>query len=312
MKKCVFIANCQQGPIKFLLRSVAQFNALYEIKDITPVHLWSPETTNGFPAIYNEADVIFTQPVFDDRYGLACTSKLAEFNKNSKNIPIIIYPNVEFMGFFPFATRIPIRCDKVFAPDSQCGIVLWCFINGYDRARAIKFCADFYNDDSNAKLYQDIYGIAVKRLEKVEITLAMDINASYLFRTRYTKDKLMLNRWHPTNIVYSFLANRLLTKLGIYENPVIPKREFLLQDEMPISSAVKNALGIQFDDGGCYYYMGMLLSHSEYISALYAFYNENGPTVEAAVKMNEDKLKVIDAIATSRGNDINITPLFHW
>jgi hypothetical protein len=312
MKKCVIIANCQQGPLKFLLRSVGSFNRSYTIVDIAPVHTWNMGNINNFTNHYSEADIILTQPIFDSKFAMANTSKLIEFNNSAKKIPVIIFPNMDFIGFAPFSTRIPIRTDKSFAPDAQCGIVLWCFINGYDREMATNFCRDFYRNESHADLYRSIYNVALKRLEDIERLLRMDANVSYLFRQRYMDEKLMLNRWHPSNIIYTFIANRLLASLDIYDKVITPKREFMLHDEMPISWAIKNALGIKFDDGECFYYLGQLLSLSEYISTLYSFYEENGPTVEAAVKMNEDKLRIISSIIASDYNGLDIAPLFRW
>ncbi len=312
MKKCVFIANCQQGPLKFLLRSLDEFNRLYSIVDIVPVHQWSGEESNSFESIYNDVDVIFTQPVFEEKYGLASTSQLIRFNKSTRNIPVIIFPGIDFIGYSPFSTRIPIRTDRAFAPDAQCGIVLWCFLNGYDRAKATKFYHDFCRDNVHSEFYKTVYGLALKRLENAERMFYMDTHVSYLFRNVYVREKLMLNRWHPSNVVYTYLANRLLAGLGICEKVPVPKREFMLHDEMPVSSAVKEALGIEFDDGGCFYYMGFLLSQSEYVSSLYTFYKENSPTVEAAAKMNEEKLKVIDRIISGNYSGLDLSPLFHW
>jgi len=149
-------------------------------------------------------------------------------------------------------------------------------------------------------------------LENAERLWCMNTNVSYLFRNVYAHEKLMLNRWHPSNVVYTYLANRLLAGLGICETVAAPKREFMLHDEMPVPVAVKEALGIKFDDGGCFYYLGQLLSHGEYVSSLYAFYRENGPTVEAAAKMNEDKLKLIDSIISNSHDGLDLAPLFHW
>ena len=312
MKKCVIIGNCQQNPIKLLLRTVDSFNRSYTIVDVAPVHMWNTDNINNFPNQYNEADIILTQPIFDSKFGMANTSELIEFNNRAKKIPIMIFPNVDFIGFTPFSTRIPIRTDKTFAPDAQCGIVLWCFINGYNRDKAINFCRDFYRDESYAPLYKSIYDIALKRLENVEILLNINANVSYLFRHKYIYEKLMLNRWHPSNVVYTFIANRLLSNFDIYDEVITPKREFMVTDEMPISNAVKNALGIKFDDGECFYYLGYLFSLSEYVSTLYSFYGENGPTVEAAVKMNEEKLKTIGSIIASNYNGLDITALFRW
>jgi len=140
----------------------------------------------------------------------------------------------------------------------------------------------------------------------------MDANVSFLFRNKYMDEKLMLNRWHPSNVVYTFIANRLLSSLDIYDKVNTPKREFIVTDEMPISSAIKNALGINVDDGECFYYLGYLFSLSEYVTTLYSFYGENGPTVEAAVKMNEEKLKTIGGIIASNYNGLDITALFRW
>ena len=312
MKKCVIIGNCQQGPIKFLLRSVDSFNLSYTIVDLSPVHTWNMDNVNNFPNLYNEADIILTQPIFDSKFGIANTSELIEFNNRAKKIPIIIFPNVDFIGFTPFTTRIPIRTDKTFAPDAQCGIVLWCFINGYDRHKAVNFCREFYRNESYATLYKSIYNIALKKLENVEILLNINVNVSYLFRHRYMDEKLMMNRWHPSNVVYTFIADRLLSSFDIYDKVITPKREFVVIDEIPISIAVKNALGIKFDYGECFYYLGSLLSLSEYVSTLYSFYGENGPTVEAAVKMNEEKLRAIGNIITSNYNGLDVAPLFRW
>lgn len=312
MKKCVIVGNCQQGPIKFLLRSVDSFNRSYTIVDLPPVHTWNMDNVANFPSQYNEADIILTQPIFDSKFGMANTSELIEFNNSARKIPVIIFPNIDFIGFAPFATRIPIRTDKAFAPDAQCGIVLWCFINGYSRDKAINFCGEFYRNESHATLYKSIYDIALKRLENVETVFNMGANVSYLFRHRYMDEKLMLNRWHPSNVVYTFISNRLLSCFGIYDKVITPKREFMLHDEMPISNAVKNALGIKFDDGECFYYLGHLFSLNEYVSTLYSFYGENGPTVEAAAKMNEEKLKAIGNIIASNYNGLDIAPLFRW
>ncbi|MGO9022651.1 MAG: WcbI family polysaccharide biosynthesis putative acetyltransferase [Syntrophobacteraceae bacterium] len=312
MKKCLIVGNCQQGPIKFLLRSVDSFNRSYTIVDLAPVHVWNMDNINNFPHQYNDADIILTQPLFDSKFGMANTSKLIEFNESAKKIPIIIFPNIDFIGFTPFTTRIPIRTDKTFAPDAQCGIVLWCYINGYDRDKAINFCREFHSNGSHAILYKTIFDIALKRLENVETLLHMDANVSFLFRNKYMDEKLMLNRWHPSNVVYTFIANRLLSSLGIYDKVITPKREFTVTDEMPISNAIKNALGINFDDGECFYYLGYLFSLSEYVTTLYSFYGENGPTVEAAVKMNEEKLKTIGSIIAFNYNDLDITALFRW
>jgi hypothetical protein len=270
------------------------------------------DNVNDFPNQYNEADIILTQPIFDSKFGMANTSELIEFNNSARKIPVIIFPNIDFIGFAPFATRIPIRTDKAFAPDAQCGIVLWCFINGYGRDKASKFCSEFYRNESHATLYKSIYDIALKRLENVETVFHMGANVSYLFRHRYMDEKLMLNRWHPSNLVYTFIANGLLSCFDIFDKVITPKREFTLHDEMPISYAVKNALGIKFDDGECFYYLGHLFSLSEYVSTLYSFYGENGPTVEAASKMNEEKLKAIGNIIASNYNGLDIAPLFRW
>ena len=279
---------------------------------MAPVHTWNRDNINDFMNRYNEADIILTQPIFDSKFGMANTSKLIEHNNSAKKIPVIIFPTIDFIGFNPFVIRIPVRTDRTFTPDAQCGIVFWCFIHGYDRDKAINFCRDFYRNESYAGLYKSIYDTAVTRIETVERLLCPDMNVSYLFRYRYMDEKLMLNRWHPSNIVYTFIANRMLSSLGIYSNVIAPKREFMVHDEMPISNAVRNALGIKFDDGESFYYLGFLFSLSEYVSTLYSFYDENGPTVEATVKMNEDKLKIISSIIESDYKNLDISPLFHW
>jgi len=312
MKKCVIVGNCQQNPIKFLLRSVDSFNRSYRIVDVEPIHMWNMDNINNFIHQYNDADIIFTQPIFDAKFGIANTSNMIEFNNGAKKIPIIIFPNIDFIGFTPFTTRIPVRTDKTFTPDAHHGIVLWCYINGYDRDKTINVCNEFQRNESHADLYKTIFDIALKRLENVEMLLHMDANVSFLFRNKYMDEKLMLNRLHPSNVVYTFIANRLLSTLSIYDKVITPKREFTVTDEIPISNAIKNALGIKFDDDECFYYLGYLFSLSEYVTTLYSFYGENGPTVEAAVKMNEEKLKTIGGIIASNYNGLDITALFRW
>ncbi|MGA2404433.1 MAG: WcbI family polysaccharide biosynthesis putative acetyltransferase [Syntrophobacteraceae bacterium] len=312
MKNCVIIANCQQGPLKFLLRSLDQFNRSYKLIDIAHVHTWSAQDVNSFTGIYESADLILSQPIFDNYFGLAKTQLLLEYNNKARKIPIIMFPNIDFIGFFPFSIRIPIRPERVFSPEAQCGIIFWSFINGYDEIRASEFCAEFYNDDSHSELYRTIYSLALQRLETTEMMFRMDANVSYLFRNKYMDEKLMHNRWHPSNTVYTFIASRILGALGVYENVTAPKREFTIQDEMPIAGAVKKALGIKFDDDDCFYNLGVLQSMPEYISTVYSFYGQNMPTVEATAKMSEKKLKIIDKVIKRNYDRNEIMPLFHW
>jgi hypothetical protein len=308
----VIIGNCQQAPLKSLLRSVEEFNRSFTINDIAHVHTWSGQEINSFCDIYDSADLILTQPILDDSYGLAKTQALLDFNNKSQKIPIIIFPNVDFIGFFPFSIRIPLRPERMFSPEAHCGIVFWSFINGYDEDRACKFCTEFYNDDSHAELYRALYSLAVQRLENIESVFGIDANVSHLFRTQYRDEKLMHTRWHPSNIVFSFIANRILSILDIFEHATPPKREFLVQDEMPIANAIKRALGIEFSDDDCFYNLGVLQGMPDYISSAYSFYRQNAPTVESTIKMSEHKLKTIDNVIKHNYSEIEIMPLFHW
>jgi hypothetical protein len=170
----------------------------------------------------------------------------------------------------------------------------------------------FHRDCSHSELYRLIYSADLKRLENQELVLKMDTNVSYLFRNAYVHQKLMLSRWHPSNVVYNFIVNNLLHKLGIFCTPAKPKREFTLAEEIPLTFAVKNALGMQFDDDQCYYYLGYLLSQSDYVTTLYDFYGQNMPTVDATAMMNEKKLKIFGAVLSSSYKDMDILPLFNW
>ncbi len=116
MKKCVFIANCQQGPIKHLLRSVDAFNRLYEIIDIPPVHQWSGEEVNYFPNVYKDADIIFSQPIFDSKFGVVATSQLVEFNKNAKGIPHIPFSRCRLYWLLSILDQNTHTDRQVFCP----------------------------------------------------------------------------------------------------------------------------------------------------------------------------------------------------
>jgi hypothetical protein len=291
---------------------VGQFNDTYRIRNIAHVQTWSRQQINNISDVYDNSDIILTQPLLSDYFGKFQTQSLLEFNYKAKNIPIIIFPSVEFNGFFPFSIRIPIMPERIFAPEAQCGIVFWSFINGYDEDQAYAFCNDFYNDYSRADLYRSIYSVALARLEAIETTLGIQANISYLFRNKYTDEKLMHNRYHPANVVFAFIANRILSTLGIYHKVVAPQREFMIQDELPISQSIKNALGITFDDDNCFYNLGILQAMPDYISSVYSFYRQNPPTVESTIKMSEHKLRVIDNIIKHKYDDLDILALFHW
>jgi hypothetical protein len=204
------------------------------------------------------------------------------------------------------------RPERMFSPEAHCGIVFWSFVNGYEEDRACEFCTEFYNDDSHAELYGTLYSLALQRLENIERVFGIDANVSYLFRNQYTDEKLMHTRWHPSNIVFSFIADRILSALGIFDRVTAPKREFMIQDEMPIAGSIKRALGITFDDDDCFYNLGILQKMPDYISSAYSFYRQNSPTVEATIKMSEHKLRTIDNVIKHNYDEIEIMPLFHW
>jgi hypothetical protein len=285
---------------------------LYSLSDVAHIHTWSGFEIEGFRALYDSADVILTQPIFDDNFGLAKTQVLFAFNNENRKIPIIMLPNVDFVGFFPFSIRIPIRPERVFSPEAQCGIIFWCFTNGYDEARASKFYLEFYHDDSHAEIYKIIYSMALQRLEYLEKTFGIDANVSYLFRYKYMDEKLMHTRWHPSNYVFNFIANRVLSSLGVYGNVTVPKREFMIQDEMPIVGAIKKTLGIKFDDDDCFYNLGVLQNIPEYIASSYSFYRQNMPTVEATSRMSSFKLQTIDNIIKHNYDKVDMRALFNW
>jgi hypothetical protein len=311
MKKCALLANCQQGPIRQLLESVDEFNRQYTIVDQAHLHMWNGQNIDNFANAYKTTDIILTQPIYDDKYGLAKTENLLEVNSKTRNIPIIIFPNVEFIGFSPFIIKVPVRHDKFFVPDAQCGIVFWCYINGYSASKAFEFCSNFFNDNSRVEIYRFIYDFAVKRLESAEQRFRMNINVSHLFRTKFKDAKLMINRWHPSNLVYAFLVNGLLSSLEIFEKARVPRQEFMAFDEVPISNSIKRALGICFEDD-YFYVMGFLKTLAEYINILYAFYMENPALVDIITAMNHARLKTINSIINCEYQDLDYGPLFHW
>lgn len=314
MKKCLVIGNCQQYPLKVLLQSALEFNNQYEIiDDLGPIHTWSVEQIRSVEDKYNDADVILTQPIYDDKYGYAKTSNLMALNEERKKLPIIVFPNIDFLAFFPFSIRVLVDLENDNVPDAQCGIVFLCYINDFNVKRAIEYCRSFYSNELYADIYQAIYERAISRLESTERTFQNFVNVSNLFRNKYKEVKLTRNRLHPSNFVCSFIANKVLTKLGICETVIAPTMEFWAHDEMPITAAIRQALGITFiENDGYFYTKGILKRLEDYIYHLYCYYRGHRRVVEESININERKLETMINIMNQKYANVDIESLFRW
>ncbi|MFZ2448628.1 MAG: WcbI family polysaccharide biosynthesis putative acetyltransferase [Syntrophobacteraceae bacterium] len=313
MKRCLLIGNCQQYPLKILMQSAPVFNERYEMIEPGPIHTWTTEQVDSAEDRYNEADIILTQPIRDAKYGLAQTTRLLAFNERRKRIPVIVFPNVDFIGFFPFTIRVPVDLEKDNVPDAHCGIVFLCYVSGLDEDAAVEYCKRFYSDERYSGIYKTIYELALSRMESTERTFNIVTNTSYLFRSRYRDLKLMLNRLHPANVVCEFVANSVLSQLGIFETVTAPMREFWTHDEMPVSVSVAKALGIRYSDSSEYFYVkGILKRVDDYIRHLYWYYRGHPDVLSEAIIWNKQKITTIGRIATNKYSNVDLMPLFKW
>jgi len=313
MKKCLFFGNCQQYPLKVLLRSVDEFNDQYTIiDDLAPMHMWGPEQVQSVENRYFDADIIITQPIRDARFGLAKTMDLLAWNSKTKRIPVIVFPNIEFLASFPFAIHVPVDLENDSVPDSHCAIVFLCFISGLSIENAIQFCRSFYNDESRSDIYRTIYKLSMDRLELAERSYMSEVHVSYLFRNRYKDIKLSHNRLHPSNYVCEYVANRVLAQIGIFKTVNTPGMEFWAHDAMPIMPAIRKALGLTYKEDGLYYVKGILKRLEDYIYHYYCYYNQHQTVVEKGIEHNKAKLSSIIEIVNNNYRQVDMHSLFSW
>jgi hypothetical protein len=314
MLKCLMIGNCQQYPLKVLLQSVSGFRNRYEIiDDLGPIHTWSNEQVRNVETKYNEVDIILTQPIYDEKYGLARTFALAAFNEKTKNIPIIGFPNIDFLGLFPFSIRIPVQLENDNVPDGQCGIVFLSYLSGFNIQQTIDYWRNFYSDDSYGDIYRSIYQMALARLESSEKLFFPGVNVTNLFQRRYRDIKLTRNRLHPSNYLCEYIANQILAQLKVNETAKAPSMEFWAHDEMPIAPALRRSLGMVFRENDEYFYVkGILKRLEEYVLHLFSYYVAHRNVVEEGIKINEPKLKTILGIIKRDKECVDLRSLFQW
>lgn len=295
----MLVGNCQIGPVFQLLSQSKSFSETYRLIPLPSIHTID-EATRSDTNLLNNVDLIISQHIIDEAFGIFTTKKLVNTCRDH-GIPFALMFNPYFEGYYPCVIHMcDVDIERHNVPISQDAIVFYSYVKGLDVDDA---CRLWINISSSSALEDFARQACVSsfkeliRREKCLNTKSLDL---HFLLNNYRKKRLMHSLNHPTNIFYKEMAENLLTTIGINETLTVPQNELQGAVSYPTMDAVRSALRLSYkDESNDFIVLGVRKKLIDYVAFLYDFYKREPCIVEKNISLQVHKLDGVDRLTQS-------------